>query len=90
MNINVGRNADSIMASNFPRLYMAITILKIIFVLIIIYVIYKLKTSDARYRAIQEANRTINLRNAQLRQQAANPRQQGSQQVLVPQAFSMY
>ena len=84
MNINVGRNADSIMASNYPRLYIAITVLKIIFVLIIIFVLYKLKTNEARNTELN------NLRYAQLRQQAAKPRQQGSQQVLVPQAFSMY
>jgi hypothetical protein len=84
MNINVGPNADSIMASNYPRLYMAITVLKIIFVLAILFVMYKLKTNEARNTELN------NLRYAQLRQQAANPRQQGSQQVLSPQAFSMY
>ena len=84
MNINVGPNADSIIAGNFPRLYMAITALKIIFVLTILFVMYKLKTNEARNT---EPN---NLRYTQPRQQTANPRQQGSQQVLVPQAFSMY
>lgn len=84
MNINVGPNADSIMAGNFPRLYMAITALKIIFVLIIIFVVYRLKTNEARNTELN------NLRYAQLRQQVAKPRQPGSQQVLSPQAFSMY
>ena len=88
MNINVGRKADSIMAGNFPRFYMAITALKIIFVLIIIYVIYRSKTSGARYRAIQETNRIINLRNAQMQKLAAeNPGKQITQKMV---SDSMY
>ena len=88
MNINVGSNADSIIAGNFPRFYMAITALKIIFVLIIIFVVYRLKTSDARYMATQEVNRTINLRNEQRKKLAAeNPGKQITEKMI---SASMY
>ena len=69
MNINLSdRNtADGVMATMFPRLYMAINILKLILVIIVLYVLYRLKTSEAKP--------------TRLRQQAIPPGQRSSQQL---------
>jgi hypothetical protein len=51
MNINLSnRNvADDTMATMFPRLYMAINIIKLILVIIVLYVLYRLKANEARH-----------------------------------------
>ena len=85
MNINLsnGNVADNTMATMFPRLYMAINIIKLILVIIVLYIFYRLNTSSARDRAAQETQRIINLRNAQLAAKSG-------QQISTAQGFRGY
>ena len=78
MNINLsnGNVADNTMATMFPRLYMAINIIKLILVIIVLYVFYRLKASEAKP--------------TQIKQQAARSGQRSSQQLASTQSFSIY